>query len=398
MAGFLGRKTAAIISTIILGTSIIFSGCGQQEQAEQKNTPVKAMKVIQQDTPIAYSYPGHLQGKEEVQVHARVSGSILEKYFSGGDFVYAGQPLYKLDSRQYETAVISAQAELSKAESNLRNAQEELGRYETLWKDRAVSEQTLTNKRADVEGYMATVAAERAAVRKAQENLDDTIVYAPMSGRVSVDDVAVGTYATAGTTTLVTVGTMDPINVQFSVSETEYLNLLAEAMETGVDIRSDNTPVPRIKISLSNGKDYPYIGDIIAADRALSTNAGSLTIRATIANPQGILLPGMFVQVRLVGTKSMNAMLVPQRAVQQLLDESFVLVVGENGKSISKNVKVGEKVGSYYIIEKGLEPSDVVIVEGLTNLQAGQGIDVTMVTPDEMGFSITESKEITDKS
>ena len=398
MAGFLGRKTAAIISTIILGTSIIFSGCGQQEQAEQKNTPVKAMKVIQQDTPIAYSYPGHLQGKEEVQVHARVSGSILEKYFSGGDFVYAGQPLYKLDSRQYETAVISAQAELSKAESNLRNAQEELGRYETLWKDRAVSEQTLTNKRADVEGYMATVAAERAAVRKAQENLDDTIVYAPMSGRVSVDDVAVGTYATAGTTTLVTVGTMDPINVQFSVSETEYLNLLAEAMETGVDIRNDNTPIPRIKISLSNGKDYPYIGDIVAADRALSTNAGSLTIRATIANPQGILLPGMFVQVRLVGTKSMNAMLVPQRAVQQLLDESFVLVVGENGKSISKNVKVGEKVGSYYIIEKGLEPSDVVIVEGLTNLQAGQGIDVTMVTPDEMGFSITESKEITDKS
>lgn len=398
MAGFLGRKTAAIISTIILGTSIIFSGCGQQEQAEQKNTPVKAMKVIQQDTPIAYSYPGHLQGKEEVQVHARVSGSILEKYFSGGDFVYAGQPLYKLDSRQYETAVISAQAELSKAESNLRNAQEELGRYETLWKDRAVSEQTLTNKRADVEGYMATVAAERAAVRKAQENLDDTIVYAPMSGRVSVDDVAVGTYATAGTTTLVTVGTMDPINVQFSVSETEYLNLLAEAMETGVDIRNDNTPMPRIKISLSNGKDYPYVGDIVAADRALSTNAGSLTIRATIANPQGILLPGMFVQVRLVGTKTMNAMLVPQRAVQQLLDESFVLVVGENGKSISKNVKVGEKVGSYYIIEKGLEPSDVVIVEGLTNLQAGQGIDVTMVTPDEMGFSITESKEITDKS
>ena len=398
MAGFLGRKTAAIISTIILGTSIIFSGCGQQEQAEQKNTPVKAMKVIQQDTPIAYSYPGHLQGKEEVQVHARVSGSILEKYFSGGDFVYAGQPLYKLDSRQYETAVISAQAELSKAESNLRNAQEELGRYETLWKDRAVSEQTLTNKRADVEGYMATVAAERAAVRKAQENLDDTIVYAPMSGRVSVDDVAVGTYATAGTTTLVTVGTMDPINVQFSVSETEYLNLLAEAMETGVDIRNDNTPMPRIKISLSNGKDYPYVGDIVAADRALSTNAGSLTIRATIANPQGILLPGMFVQVRLVGTKSMNAMLVPQRAVQQLLDESFVLVVGENGKSISKNVKVGEKVGSYYIIEKGLDPSDVVIVEGLTNLQAGQGIDVTMVTPDEMGFSITESKEITDKS
>ena len=398
MTGFLGRKTAAIISTIILGTSIIFSGCGQQEQAEQKNTPVKAMKVIQQDTPVAYAYPGHLLGKEEVRVHARVSGSILEKYFDGGDYVYAGQPLYKLDSRQYETAVISAQAELSKAESNLRNAQEELGRYETLWKDRAVSEQTLTNKRADVEGYMATVAAERAAVRKAQENLDDTIVYAPMSGRVSVDDVAVGTYATAGSTNLVTIGTMDPINIQFSVSETEYLNLLAEAMETGADIDRDNTPLPKVKITLSNGREYPFEGNIIAADRALSTNTGSLTIEATIANPQGILLPGMFVQVHMVGVKTDNAILVPQRAVQQLLDEAFVLVVGENGKSISKNVKVGEKVGSYYIIEKGLSPSDVVIVEGLTTLRAGQDIDVTMVTPEEMGFSTTESTEITDKS
>jgi membrane fusion protein (multidrug efflux system) len=294
--------------------------------------------------------------------------------------------------------VISAQAELSKAETNLRHAQEELSRYEVLWKDRAVSEQTLTDKRADVDGNKATVAATQAAVRKAQENLDDTIVYAPMSGRVSVDDVAVGTYATAGTTKLVTVGTMDPVDVQFSVSETEYLNLLAEAMETGEDIRHDNTPLPKIKINLSNGKEYPFEGNIVTADRALSTNAGSLTIKATIPNPQGILLPGMFVQVHLVGVKTTNALLVPQRAVQQLLDESFVLVVGADGKSVSKNVKLGEKVGSYYIIEKGLDPTDVVIVEGLTTLRAGQDIDVTMVTPEEMGFSTTESTEITDKS
>ena len=395
---YFGKQTGIFLAAAALLISLFLGGCGSQEEPQAGKAQVKAMKVLQQDTPVAYNYPGHLQGKEEVQVHARVSGSVLEKYFNGGDYVHAGQPLYKLDSRQYETAVISAQAELSKAETNLRHAQEELGRYEVLWKDRAVSEQTLTDKRADVDGYKATVAATQAAVRKAQESLDDTIVYAPMSGRVSVDDVAVGTYATAGTTNLVTIGTMDPINIQFSVSETEYLNLLAEAMETGADIRNDNTPLPRIKINLSNGKEYPYEGNIVTADRALSTNAGSLTIKATIPNPQGILLPGMFVQVHLVGVKTTNALLVPQRAVQQLLDEAFVLVVGEDGKSISKNVKVGEKVGSYYIIEKGLSPTDVVIVEGLTTLRAGQDIDVTMVTPEEMGFSTTESTEITDKS
>ena len=393
------KKAGSLLAATALLASFFIGGCGSQDTPEASGkTAVKAMKVLRQDTPVAYGYPGHLQGKEEVHVHAKVSGSVIEKYFNGGDYVYAGQPLYKLDSRQYETAVISAQAELSKAESNLRNAQEELGRYERLWVDRAVSEQTLTNKRSDVEGHLSTVAAQRAAVRKAQENLDDTVVYAPMSGRVSVDDVAIGTYATAGSTNLVTIGTMDPINIQFSVSETEYLNLLADAMEKGTDIRHDNTPLPKVKINLSNGKEYPFEGDIVTADRALSTNSGSLTIKATIPNPQGILLPGMFVQVHLVGVKTNNALLVPQRAVQQLLDESFVLVVGEDGKSVSKNVKLGEKVGSYYIIEKGISPSDVVIVEGLTSLRAGQEIDVTMVTPEDMGFSTKESTEITDKS
>lgn len=393
------KKAGSLLAATALLASFFIGGCGSQDTPEASGkTAVKAMKVLRQDTPVAYGYPGHLQGKEEVHVHAKVSGSVIEKYFNGGDYVYAGQPLYKLDSRQYETAVISAQAELSKAESNLRNAQEELGRYERLWVDRAVSEQTLTNKRSDVEGHLSTVAAQRAAVRKAQENLDDTVVYAPMSGRVSVDDVAIGTYATAGSTNLVTIGTMDPINIQFSVSETEYLNLLADAMEKGTDIRHDNTPLPKVKITLSNGKEYPFEGDIVTADRALSTNSGSLTIKATIPNPQGILLPGMFVQVHLVGVKTNNALLVPQRAVQQLLDESFVLVVGEDGKSVSKNVKLGEKVGSYYIIEKGISPSDVVIVEGLTSLRAGQEIDVTMVTPEDMGFSTKESTEITDKS
>ena len=149
---YLWKNTGSLLAATVLLASLFLGGCGSQETPQASKTQVKAMKIFQQDTPVAYNYPGHLQGKEEVQVHARVSGSILEKYFHGGDYVYAGQPLYKLDSRQYETAVISAQAELSKAETNLRHAQEELSRYEVLWKDRAVSEQTLTDKRADVDG------------------------------------------------------------------------------------------------------------------------------------------------------------------------------------------------------------------------------------------------------
>lgn len=396
--GLSGKKAGAVIGALALMTSIIFAGCGGDEQAATGKTPVKAMKVLQQDTNVTYSYPGQLKGTDDVEIHSRVSGSIMEKYFKGGDTVRAGQPLYRIDSRQYESAVIEAQANLHKAESDLRTAQDDLYRDEMLFSEKAISEQELFNQRENVKANMATVDSERAAVRKAQENLDDTIVYAPMSGRLAVDDVAVGTYATAGSTKLVSIGSLDPIYAQFSVSETEYLNLLAKAVEEGLLGKEDDGDIPDVKIVLSNGYEYPMVGKITAADRSFNDNSGSLTIKALFSNPYGALLPGMFARVKFFDVMVKDAVLVPQRAVQQLLEESFVLVVDENGKSLSKNVVLGEKVGSYYIVKKGITKDDTVIVDGLTNLQSGKELDVTMVTADDMGFSLKEASDIVNKS
>jgi len=396
--GLSGKKAGAVIGALALMTSIIFAGCGGDEQAANGKTPVKAMKVLQQDTNVTYSYPGQLKGTDDVEIHSRVSGSIMEKYFKGGDTVRAGQPLYRIDSRQYESAVIEAQANLHKAESDLRTAQDDLYRDEMLFSEKAISEQELFNQRENVKANMATVDSERAAVRKAQENLDDTIVYAPMSGRLSVDDVAVGTYATAGSTKLVSIGSLDPIYAQFSVSETEYLNILAKAVEQGLLGKEDDGDIPDVKIVLSNGYEYPMVGKITAADRSFNDNSGSLTIKALFSNPYGALLPGMFARVKFFDVMVKDAVLVPQRAVQQLLEESFVLVVDENGKSLSKNVVLGEKVGSYYIVKKGVTKDDTVIVDGLTNLQSGKELDVTMVTADDMGFSLKETSDIVNKS
>lgn len=386
------------IAAVFVASCLLLAGCGDEEKEAAGKVPVKVMKVVKQDTPLSYGAPGQLRGTDEVEVHSRVSGSIVEKYFKGGDAVKAGDALYRIDSRQYETAVLQARANLHKAESDLRNAQEDLARNEMLFKDKAVSEQTVTNKRADVAAHLATVEAQQAAVKKAQESLDDTIVYAPMSGRVSVDDVAVGTYATAGSTKLVTIGSIDPLYVQFGISETEYLNVLAEDMDNGVVLGEQRYEPPKITITLSNGKEYPYKGQIVTTDRALSENSGSLTIKALLPNHQGILLPGMFTQVHIVGVVEKGALLVPQRAVQQLLDETFVLAVGEDGKSTSKKIKLGEKVGSYYVVKSGLTESDSVIVEGLSNLRGGAELEVITVTPEEMGFSINETSEIVDKS
>ena len=139
-------------------------------------------------------------------------------------------------------------------------------------------------------------------------------------------------------------------------------------------------------------------GKLVQADRALSENTGTLTVKALFGNPNGILLPGMFARVKLGGEVIPNAILVPQRAVQQLLDKSFVIVVGPDNKSVSKPVTLGEKVGSYYIIKDGISADDVVVVEGLTNLQEGKDLSVTMVTPEDMNFSLTSDPTETTSS
>lgn len=383
-----------LLAVLIAAGAFAIGGCGgQKQQVAAGASQVKAMKVLQQDTPLSYEYAGQVKGKNEVKVQPRVSGTVVEKYVTGGQFVTAGQPLYKLDSRQYESAVLSAQATLAQSEASLNNAQIDLQRDQELLESAAISEQTVTTQQSSVNQRSAEAAANRARLKKAQENLDDTVVYAPMSGRLNVDDVAVGTYATAGQTALVTIGSVDPVFVQFSISETEYLKFMNLH-----ELNSGSMDSAVVSITLSNGEEYPVQGKLVQADRALSENTGTLTVKALFGNPNGILLPGMFARVKLGGEVIPNAILVPQRAVQQLLDKSFVIVVGPDNKSVSKPVTLGEKVGSYYIIKDGISADDVVVVEGLTNLQEGKDLSVTMVTPEDMNFSLTSDPTETTSS
>lgn len=388
---FANKKALALVMSVALAASALAAGCGQEQQAQQRPAAqVKVMQAIQQDTPLTSSYAGSLVGKDEVKVQARVSGNIVEKYVQGGQFVTAGQKLYRIDSRQYESAVMQAQATLAQSEATLSNARVDLYRDQELLKADAISEQIVTTQQANVNAYEAAAAANAALLKKAQEDLDDTVVYAPMTGQLSVDDVAVGTYAVAGNTTLVTMGSSNPIYAQFSISETDYLKF----MNVHRMHQSDATyPEVGVELSLSDGSKYPLPGVISESDRGLADSTGTLTLKALFDNPDGMLLPGMFARVTLTGETVPNAILVPQRAVQQLLGKSFVMVVNGDSKSEARTVELGDKVGSYYIIKSGVNADDLVVVEGLTNLQEGRDLVVTMVSAEEMGFSLEENNK-----
>lgn len=380
---FFKRKLFSAAAITILA-SIVFAGCGsdEQQQAQLPKQQVKVMKVVQRDTPLTSEYAGQLVGIEEVKVQSKVSGYIMRKYVRGGDFVEVNQPLFEIDSRQYKTTLLEAQASLAETVANLENAERDLLRYQQLLADEAIAEQTVANQAATVKAYKAAADTKAAAIQLARENLADTTIYAPMSGQLGVDDVAEGTFVTAGATTLVTIGSLNPIFAQFSISETEYLRFMTvQSAQTG------NNPI-QVSITLADGNEYPFAGRIVETDRALSNNTGSLTMKAAFPNPNGLLMPGMFARVRLSGETIPNAILVPQRAIQQILGKSFVMSVDQDGKSVAKPVELGQQIGSYYVVTKGVTAQDSVVVEGLTNLREGVDLDITNVTPGEMGFTL----------
>lgn len=381
-------RAAALAAAACMG-AVFLTGCGSTAQQKSSAVSVKAMKVVQQDTKVSHDYSGQVKSMDAVVIKPKVSGSIVEKYFKSGQPVTEGQALYKLDDRQYESEVLSARSNVDKALTNLNNSMIDLGRYQKLQASGAIAEQTLTTQEATVASNRSSYDDAEALLKKAQENLDDTVIRAPISGKLSVDDVAVGTYATAGNTALVSVGSINPIYVQFSISENEYLNFrMGPAPEDG---NGERPKPPTATLTLSNGQKYDESTTNYIADRELSESTGTLTIKAIFDNNDGVLLPGMFARVTVEGQPLKDAILVPQRAVQQVLDKSFVIVVGADNKSVSKMVTLGDQVGSYYVVKSGLTKDDNVVVEGLTNLKEGQELNVTETNADELGLSMTSS-------
>ena len=391
------RDCMKIFPAIICALALLVSGCGEdaEEQApENYPTRVKAIKVLTTNAPLTLSYSGQVVDRDEMKVQSKVSGSVVEKYVKGGQDVVEGQALFKIDDRQYNAAVLQAEANLAKSQTILAKERVDLQRNEELWKSNAISEQTLANQRATVRSQESEVLANRAILQKAKDDLADTIVYAPMSGRLGIDDVPIGSLATAGLTPLATIGLVDPVFVQFAVSEQEYLRLSRGLNED--EARGNDHPNFKISLTLADGSSYPYLGEFAEYDRTMGNETGTLTIRAIFRNPEGLLVPGMYARVEINGLSIPNAMLVPERALQQLLGETLVLVVQNDNISAVRKVTLGEKIGSYYIVKDGLKPDDLVIVEGLTMLRDGMNLEVTQVTDKEMGFSFIPDETIFD--
>jgi len=373
-------------SIICLAVLLLFvtTGCSKQQAARPpQEVTVKAMQVIQKDTPVTYEYVGEIVAKDEVQIQARVSGNIARKLVKGGDTVRAGQPLFEIDNRQYTASVADVQAQVAQAQASLSNIRRDVTRYQSLAAQGGIAAQTLDTSLAQAEQAQAQVDAYQAKLAQANNDLTDTVIVSPVDGRIGVGELSVGRYVQAGSTVLATVSSVDPVQVRFSMSENEYLKFAR--MGNSPDAWGQN-----LKLLLSDGSAYPIAGHLEQIDRGMANQTGTLTMKAAFENPQHLLVPGMFARIVTVGENKIGALLIPQRAVQELLGKTFVTVVGADNKAETRAVKMGPKVGSLQVVEEGLTGQEVIVVEGFAKAQPGSPLKITMIGPDDLNIPVAK--------
>lgn len=379
------KKFAAAVMAagFLLSGGVFLGGCGSSQQAAGQKQAIKVttFKPFKSDTPIMREYTGSIMALQEVPVRAKVSGTVMEKYITGGQQVTEGQPLYRLDTRNYNSQLANAQAQAAQAAANYENVATDLARYDQLIAAGAISQKVYDNQKAAADAYKGAMDAAQAQVDIASTNLSDTIVTAPFNGKLSMDDVNIGTFATAGTTALVTISSSDPIYVQFDMSENEYLALNKDKNGTG---RLGDA----LKLRLSDGSIYGETGKIVQVNPNLS--GGQLSMKAAFPNPDNLLVPGMYAAVVSDNEIAKGSLLIPTKALVQLLNKDIVDVVVD-GKITQKAVKTGGTYGIYTIIESGLDENDVIVVDGQNKVQVGQAVAPEETTKEKLEQDAADS-------
>ena len=304
------------------------------------------------------------------QVRARTAGILLKRLFTEGSDVRAGQALFQIDSAPAQAVVASAQATLARAQAGLTQATAQAERYKPLLEANAISKQDFVNAVAAQKTAEADVAAARATVQTGQINLGYSAVTAPISGRIGRALVTEGALVGQGEATpLAVIQQVNPMYVNFTQSTTDVL-ALRRAVESGKLRRAGNAAdAASVRIVLEDGSVHPQTGKLLFSDLSVDPTSGQITLRAEVANPGGLLLPGMYVRVRLEQAETPSGIVLPQQSVTRGSTGDSVMIVGADGKVAPRPVKVGTAQGGNWVILDGVKPGEMVMVDGFQKLR-----------------------------
>ena len=362
----------------MVAIALMLAGCGSSDSRQKGGAkggpggkgPTTVGYVVVQPTSAAMvtELAARTSAFESSDVRPQVNGIIRRRFFTEGSLVKRGQPLYEIDPRLYRAAVNEAQANLQSASANQEAQRIQAERYRPLAAIEAVSKQEYTNAVASARQATASVAQTGAALETARINLKFTTVPAPITGRIGRSLFTVGALVSASQTDpLAQIQRLDPMFVDIQQSAADMLALRRSLAQNGV--------VPttaQVRLKLEDGSDYGQTGSVEFAEALVNTETGTVTLRARIPNPQGILLPGMFVRASFAQAINERAFLVPQEALSRdAKGNATVMLVGQNNKTVQKPVTAARTQGRYWVVTAGLNPGDKIITQGLNNLRAG---------------------------
>lgn len=375
------RRTIKLASVISVALWMV--ACSPQEEnahasAGSQSMEVGILNIVAKPQVIQVELPGRSKAFLEAEVRPQVSGIITKRSFVEGGTVKQGESLYQIDSATYKAALVSANADLARANASLASAKAKASRYQQLVKTNAISQQDFDEAEAAYKEALASVTVAEAAINTAKINLQYTEVLAPISGRIGKSSVTAGALVTANQSqTLATIQQLDPINVDIAQSSVQLLRLKAK-LKQGKLLAGDNADV---QLLLEDGSVYAHPGKLQFEEVSVDENTGSVILRAEFPNPEGILLPGMYVRAMLNAGTDPLAIMIPQKAVtRNSKGDAVAMVVNDQGLVEARSVTTAEVVDHQWRITAGLAAGDKLIVEGLQKIRPGAPVTPKVIS------------------
>ena len=367
------------IAALLLCGPALLSGCSREAPPPAPQAvQVTAITIEPRDAPVIYDFVGQTQSSREVDIRARVDGFLEKRVYIEGTLVREGQTLFLMDRKPFEAALQQARGELAQQQARLEVAAANLARVKPLAEQNAVSKKDLDDAVGNERTTRAAVLTAQGSERQAELNLSYATITTPLTGLSSFAKTQEGAYINASNNLLTTVAQLDPMWVNFSVSENQHLRL-RDAVGKG-QIKLPANGQFDVELVLADGSVFRNRGRISFADPSFSKETGTFLVRATFANAAGTLKPGQFVRVIVLGATRPNAILVPQRAVHQGAKSHYVWVVGKEDKAEQRAVGPGQWSGDDWVIEIGLNAGDQVVVDGGIRVAPGASLKVTAYT------------------
>jgi membrane fusion protein (multidrug efflux system) len=356
----------------ILLPATFFMGCREKQETPQPGPPdVEVTEVVQRNVPVYHEWVAQLNGRTNAQITPRVQGYLLVQNYRNGFFVKKGQLLYEIDPRAFEVAIAQAKAQVAVAVANLSNADTNVARDKPLAAQSAIPQKQLDTDIATQAANRAQLDAANAQLAQAQLNLTWTKVYSPIDGIAGLSTSQIGDLV-GTTTTMTTVSQVNPIWAYFNISESDYLSEAATFYKL---ISGKKVASPVLEFIQANGDTYAKKGRIVLVNREVASQTGTIQLVAEFPNADAVLRPGGFGRVRFQTGMNEGALLVPQAAVIEVQSMYQIAVVDPGNKAGFRIVKVGDRVGTDWIITDGLKPGDQVIVQGFMKVREGTPVN-----------------------